>query len=80
MRWHHDPLQAPDDYQELTAIVALANHIALEEKVGIGDPKHLEGATQQAMEILQLGTEALDGIKEGVRSAIEQDKTMIAEF
>ena len=32
------------------------------------------------MAILKLGPEALDGIKEGVRSAIEQDKTMIAEF
>ena len=80
VRWHHDPLQAPDDFRELTAIVALANHLALEEKIGIGDPKHLEGASQEAMEILQLGAEALDGIKEGVRSAIEQDKTMIADF
>ena len=34
----------------------------------------------QAMEILQLGPEALGSIKEGVRSGIEQDKTMIAEF
>jgi hypothetical protein len=32
------------------------------------------------MEILQLGPEALSGIKESVRAAIEQDKSMIAEF
>ncbi|HJW44266.1 MAG TPA: HDOD domain-containing protein [Geothrix sp.] len=80
VRWHHDPLHAPLEHQEVAAIVALANHLALEEKVGIGDPRHLEGASHQAMEILKLGPEALDGLKEGVRSAIEQDKTMIAEF
>lgn len=80
VRWHHDPTQAADDNQGLTSIVALANHMALEEKVGIGDPKHLESASQQAMEILQVTPEALEGIKEGVRSAIEQDKSMIAEF
>ena len=32
------------------------------------------------MEILRVGPEALAGIKEGIRAAIEQDKTMIAEF
>jgi HD-like signal output (HDOD) protein len=80
VRWHHDPIHAAETHQELTAIVALANHLALEEKVGIGDPKHLEGASLQAMEILKLGPEALGGIKDGVRTAIEQDKTMIAEF
>ena len=80
VRFHHDPIHAPADYQELSAIVALANHLALEEKVGIGSPQHLEGASLQAMEILQLGPEALAGIKEGVRAAIEQDKSMIAEF
>ena len=52
VRWHHDPIQAPDIHRELAAIVALANHLALEEKVGIGDPHHLEGASTQAMEIL----------------------------
>ncbi len=80
VRFHHDPIHAPELHRELSAIVALANHLALEEKVGIGDPRHLEGATMQAMEILQLGPEALTGIKEGVRTVIEQDKTMIAEF
>lgn len=80
VRWHHDPLHAPEEFQEVAAIVALANHLALEEKVGIGSPHDLEGSSMQAMEILKLGPEALDGIKDGVRNAIEQDKTMIAEF
>ena len=80
VRWHHDPLHAPADHQELAAIVALANQMALEEKVGIGDPRQLDDASAQAMSILQLGPEALEGIKERVRDAIEQDKTMITEF
>jgi HD-like signal output (HDOD) protein len=80
VRWHHDPIHALEAHQELAAIVALANHLALEEKVGIGGPQHLEGTSQQAMGILKLGPEALAGIKEGVRAAIEQDKTMISEF
>jgi len=80
VRFHHDPIHAPEVHQQLAAIVALANHLALEEKVGIGDPAHLEGASMQAMEILQFSPEALAGIKDGVRAAIEQDKTMIAEF
>ena len=80
VRWHHDPLHASDPHQEVTAIVALANHMALEEKIGIGDPHHLEDASNQAMQILKLGPEVLAGVKDGVRSAIEQDKSMIAEF
>jgi putative nucleotidyltransferase with HDIG domain len=80
VRWHHDPIHADEDHLPLAAIVALANHMALEQKAGIGDPGHLEGASFQAMEILKLGPEALATHKEGVRNAIEQDKTMIAEF
>ncbi|MCM2250427.1 MAG: HDOD domain-containing protein, partial [Geothrix sp.] len=80
VRWHHDPIHASDDHRELAAIVALANHMALEQKVGIGDPAHLDGANQQAMEILKVGPEALASLKEGILTAIEQDKSMIAEF
>lgn len=80
VRWHHDPIHADEDHLPLAAIVALANHMALEQKSGIGDPSHLESASLQAMEILKLGPEALASHKEGVLNAIEQDKTMIAEF
>lgn len=80
VRWHHDPAQAPAPHQDLTAIVALANQLALEEKVGIGAPGLLDGASAQAMEILRLGASALAGIKDGIREALEQDKSMIAEF
>jgi len=80
VRWHHDPIHAPETHLELAAIVALANEMALEEKIGIGDPHHLEGASRQSMEILQVGPEALAGMKENIRAAIEQDKSMIAEF
>lgn len=80
VRWHHDPIHSEGDHQALAAIVALANQLTLEAKIGIGDPEHLQDATMQAMEILKVSPEALEGIKEGVRNAIEQDKTMIAEF
>lgn len=80
VRWHHDPIHAAEEHRPLAAMVALANHLALEEKVGIGDPSHLEGANRQAMEILNLGPEALDRIKVLVHEAIELDKSMIAEF
>ncbi|MDE3032107.1 MAG: HDOD domain-containing protein [Acidobacteriota bacterium] len=79
-RWHHDPIHAQDDHLPLAAIVALANRLALEQKAGIGDPIHLESASLQAMDILHLGPEALESHQEAVRAAIEQDKTMIAEF
>ena len=79
-RWHHDPVQADPDHLPLAAIVALANRLALQQKAGIGDPAHLEAAALQAMDILHLGPEALESHLEGVRAAIEQDKTMITEF
>lgn len=79
-RWHHDPIHAQEDHLPLAAIVALANRLALEQKAGIGDPIHLESASLQAMDILKLGPEALEAHQEAVRAAIEQDKTMIAEF
>lgn len=80
VRWHHDPINAGDSHRELAAIVALANHLALEEKVGSREPSHLEGASRQAMEILDLDPEALADLKDGVRRAIAQDKTTIVEF
>jgi putative nucleotidyltransferase with HDIG domain len=79
-RWHHDPIHAQEDHLPLAAMVALANRLALEQKAGIGDPIHLESASLQAMDILKLGPEALEAHQEAVRAAIEQDKTMIAEF
>ena len=79
-RWHHDPIHAQEDHLPLAAIVALANRLALEQKAGISDPIHLESASLQAMDILHLGPEALESHQEAVRAAIEQDKTMIAEF
>ncbi len=79
-RWHHDPIHAQEAHLPLAAIVALANRLALEQKAGIGDPIHLESASLQAMDILHLGPEALESHQEAVRAAIEQDKTMIAEF
>ena len=80
VRWHHDPIQADEDHRQLAALVALGNHMALDQKVGIGDPHHLEGASLQAMEILKLGPEALATHRESVLGAIEQDKSVIAEF
>ena len=80
VRWHHDPAHAPAPHRELTALVALANQLALEEQAGIGSPALLEAATAQALDILRVGADALAAIKDGIREALEQDKSMIAEF
>jgi HD-like signal output (HDOD) protein len=79
VRWHHGPVHAHEPHRKLAAIVALANHLALEEKAGIGNPSQVEEASLQAREILKVSPEALVDIKESVRAAIAQDRALIAE-
>jgi putative nucleotidyltransferase with HDIG domain len=80
VRWHHDPASSPEEHRLLSALVALGNRVALEQRAGIGRPEVLEGATHQAMEILQLTEEGLEAQREAVRQALEMDKSMVREL
>lgn len=80
VRWHHEPAEAPTENRSLTALVALGNQMALDQKIGFGRPEALAHATRQAMEILNLTPETLEGHKESVLSALELDKSLLTEF
>lgn len=80
VRWHHHPIEAQDLHRVLTSVIALGNEMALEEKAGIGGPDSLKAATEQAIDILKLEPARLEEIKTAMREALEQDKSMIAEF
>jgi HD-like signal output (HDOD) protein len=80
VRWHHDPAHAPEEDRTLTAFVALGNQTALERKAGLGRPESLAIPTAQAMEILGLSAEALEGYKLQVVEALETDKNLIRDF
>lgn len=80
VRWHHDPMEAPEDDRALTALVALGNQLALGLKIGIGRPESLAGPTRQALEILDLTPESLEDYRETILQALELDKSLLAEF
>jgi len=80
VRWHHDPVHAPSEDQALTAFVALGNQLALERNIGIGKPESLHDATRQALDILNLTPEALEGHRLAVIEALEADKNLIRDF
>jgi len=80
VRWHHDPLHAPAEDQALTAFVALGNQLALDRNIGIGRPDSLLRPTGQAMEILDLTPESLEGHRLQVVEALESDKALIRDF
>ncbi|HEY3271952.1 MAG TPA: HDOD domain-containing protein [Geothrix sp.] len=80
VRWHHEPLRAGVGHRQLTAVVALANHLALEQGSGLGDPSHLEEASRQAMEILELEPGVLARLKADIRNALQRDQAMLTEF
>ncbi|WP_257311931.1 HDOD domain-containing protein [Geothrix fuzhouensis] len=80
VRWHHEPLRAGLAHRKLTAVVALANQLALEVRAGLGDPLRLEAASRQAVDILHLAPGVLARLKTDVRAAVERDQAMIAEF
>lgn len=80
VRWHHHPADAVDLHRVLTSVIALGNEMALEEKAGIGSPDQLKEATDQSIAILKLDPPRLEEIKAAMREALEQDKSMIAEF
>lgn len=80
VRWHHEPAEAGEDYRTLTAVVALGNRIALEQKVGVGAPESLDLAMTQAMDILKLDAERLEELRQTALQAIEVDKGTIREL
>jgi putative nucleotidyltransferase with HDIG domain len=80
VRWHHEPMETPQENRSITALVALGNLMALEQKIGIGQPESLAVATAQALEILSLTPEKLEGHREAILSALEMDKTLITGF
>jgi putative nucleotidyltransferase with HDIG domain len=80
VRWHHEPLEAPLENRPLTALVALGNQMALNQKIGIGRPESLALPTRQALEILNLSPEQLEGHHEAILQALELDKSLLTEF
>ncbi|NTV73163.1 MAG: HDOD domain-containing protein [Holophaga sp.] len=80
VRWHHDPRNAPAEDQALTAFVALGNQMALDRKVGLGRPESLARSTQQAVELLGIAPEDLEGYQLQVVEALETDKNLIRDF
>jgi putative nucleotidyltransferase with HDIG domain len=80
VRWHHDPIHAPEEDRVLTAMVALGNQMALDRKAGLGRPESLAGTTSQAMEILGIGEERLEQLKLQALEALESDKNLIRDF
>ena len=80
VRWHHEPMETPKENRGIAALVALGNQMALDQKIGIGHPESLAVATAQALEILSLTPEILEGHKEAILSALEMDKSLITGF
>jgi putative nucleotidyltransferase with HDIG domain len=80
VRWHHDPLHAPEEDRVLAALVAFGNRLAHEQKIGIGTMNHLEEPTKQALEILGMDPAKLEEHRETVLAALEMDKSLISDF
>lgn len=80
VRWHHDPLQAPVELQRLVALVALGNQVAMDLRIGLGDPDSLARATREALDILQLDDQSHQRHRQGALEALERDKALIADF
>jgi len=80
VRWHHQPQSAPADNRRLTAVVALANQLALELGAGVGAPSYLEEASRQAVEVLGLDPRALTGLKAEVREGVEREVSGLETF
>jgi putative nucleotidyltransferase with HDIG domain len=77
VRWHHEPMDTPPENRSITAMVALGNQLALELNIGVGKPESLAHPTQQALEILNLTPELLEGHREAILQALELDKSLI---
>ncbi len=80
VRWHHEPAETPKENRNLSALVALGNQMALDQKIGIGRPESLAHATQQAMEILELTPDQLEGHRDAILQALEMDKSLLRDF
>jgi hypothetical protein len=73
-------METPKENRSLTALVALGNQLALDQKIGIGRPESLAVPTQQALEILNLSPESLESHRETVLAALEMDKSLLTDF
>lgn len=80
VRWHHDPHGAPEGLRGLTAIVALGNQLALTEGKGMGRNNSLDGAAEQAREILNLDEDTFQEHRATVVEMLDRDKGMISDL
>lgn len=80
VRWHHEPAETPKENRTLSALVALGNQMALDQKIGIGRPESLAHATQQALEILNLTPDQLEEHRDAILQALEMDKSLLRDF
>ena len=80
IRWHHDPLLAPEAHQPLTALVALGNQFALNQGKGFGKEGSLDTPAEQAKEILGLDEARYQEYAEAVAELLERDKGMIGDL
>ncbi len=80
VRWHHDPLQAVQEFRKLVALVALGNQMALDLQIGLGKPDSLAGATWEAMDILKLDDTTFQAHRTSALEALARDKALLTEF
>lgn len=80
VRWHHEPIHAPEENQPISAVVALGNQLAMDLNVGLGTPEGLAEPTAQALEILKLTPEDYGIHRERALEAIERDRAVIKEL
>lgn len=80
VRWHHDPHQAPEPHQAITALVALGNQIALTQGKGFGREGSLDGPALQGREILGLDEARYQECSENVLELLARDQGMIGEL
>jgi len=80
VRWHHDPLQANQEFRKLVALVALGNQMALDLQIGLGKPDSLAGATWEAMDILKLDDATFQTHRTSALEALARDKALLTEF
>ncbi len=80
VRWHHDPLSAPEGHREITAIVALGNQLALAEGKGIGRTNSLDSAGEDAKGILHLDENLFQEHRLAILEMLDRDKGMISDL
>ena len=78
VRWHHDPLSAPKEHWELTALCHVANYVCNNQHIGDGGDLSDPGWTQAVWKGLGLSVADISQVVDQINEESKKSEILLA--